>query len=354
MAKSSAATKTEKKDSGLPTALSNVLAQIQKEYGEGAIMRLGNEETKVAVPTISTGALTLDIALGVGGVPRGRVIEIFGPESSGKTTLVSHIIANAQKGGGMCAFIDAEHALDPGYAKKIGVDLDQLLVSQPDSGEEALNIAETLVRSNSLDVVVIDSVAALAPRAELEGQMGDSHVGLQARLMSQALRKLTSAINKSKTCCIFTNQIREKIGVMFGNPETTPGGRALKFYASVRLDIRRIATIKESSGKVVGNRTKVKVVKNKVAPPFTEAEFDILYAEGISWTGSIVDAAINLGLIEKRGSWLSFEGQQLGQGRDAVRDNLKTDLEMQKTLIARIHEKAKDLVLPASAPSSDD
>ncbi|HMP89209.1 MAG TPA: recombinase RecA [Kiritimatiellia bacterium] len=344
MAKSQASS-TEKHGSKLPTALSTVLAQIQKEFGDGAIMRLGNEESKTSVPAISTGALTLDIALGVGGVPRGRVIEIFGPESSGKTTLVSHIIANAQKAGGLAAFIDAEHALDPGYAKKIGVNLDELLVSQPDSGEEALNIAETLVKSNSLDVVVVDSVAALAPRAELEGAMGDSHVGLQARLMSQALRKLTAAINKSKTCCIFTNQIREKIGVMFGNPETTPGGRALKFYSSVRLDIRRIATMKDSSGKVVGNRTKVKVVKNKVAPPFTEAEFDILYAEGISWTGSIIDAAITLGLIEKRGSWLSYEGQQLGQGRDAVRDNLKTDLEMQKSLIEKIKEKSRDVVL---------
>lgn len=345
MAKSTAPTKTDKKTAGLPASLSNVLAQIQKEYGDGAIMRLGNEDHKISVPAISTGSMTLDIALGVGGVPRGRVIEIFGPESSGKTTLVSHIIANAQKNGGMCAFIDAEHALDPAYARKIGVDLDQLLVSQPDSGEEALNIAETLVRSNSLEVVVIDSVAALAPRAELEGQMGDSHVGLQARLMSQALRKLTSAINKSKTCCIFTNQIREKIGVMFGNPETTPGGRALKFYASVRLDIRRIATIKDSTGKVVGNRTKVKVVKNKVAPPFTEAEFDILYAEGISWSGSLVDAATNLGLIEKRGSWLSMDGQQLGQGRDAVRDNLKNDPEMQKLLIEKIKEKAAEVTL---------
>jgi len=349
MAKSSAAVdKKDAKDSKLPTALSNVLAQIQKEFGDGAIMRLGNEESKMVVPSISTGALTLDIALGIGGVPRGRVIEIFGPESSGKTTLVSHIIANAQKSGGLAAFIDAEHALDPGYARKIGVNLDELLVSQPDSGEEALNIAETLVRSNSLDVVVIDSVAALAPRAELEGAMGDSHVGLQARLMSQALRKLTAAINKSKTCCIFTNQIREKIGVMFGNPETTPGGRALKFYSSVRLDIRRIATMKDSTGKVVGNRTKVKVVKNKVAPPFTEAEFDILYAEGISWTGSIIDAAITLGLVEKRGSWLSYEGQQLGQGRDSVRDNLKTDLEMQKSMIAKIKEKSRDVVLVGS------
>jgi recombination protein RecA len=339
----------EKTGAKLPSALSAVLAQIQKEFGDGAIMRLSSEESKKTIPSISTGALTLDIALGIGGVPRGRVIEIFGPESSGKTTLVSHIIANAQKAGGLCAFIDTEHALDPGYARKIGVNLDELLVSQPDSGEEALNICETLVKSNSLDVVVVDSVAALAPRAELEGAMGDSHVGLQARLMSQALRKLTSAINKSKTCCIFTNQIREKIGVMFGNPETTPGGRALKFYSSVRLDIRRIATMKDPSGKVVGNRTKVKVVKNKVAPPFTEAEFDILYSEGISWTGSIIDAAITLGLVEKRGSWLSYEGQQLGQGRDSVRDNLKNDPEMQKSMIAKILEKSKDVVLVGSA-----
>lgn len=338
----------DKSGAKLPSALSAVLAQIQKEFGDGAIMRLNSEESKKTIPCISTGALTLDIALGIGGVPRGRVIEIFGPESSGKTTLVSHIIANAQKAGGLCAFIDTEHALDPGYARKIGVNLDELLVSQPDSGEEALNICESLVKSNSLDVVVVDSVAALAPRAELEGAMGDSHVGLQARLMSQALRKLTSAINKSKTCCIFTNQIREKIGVMFGNPETTPGGRALKFYSSVRLDIRRIATMKDPSGKVVGNRTKVKVVKNKVAPPFTEAEFDILYSEGISWTGSIIDAAITLGLVEKRGSWLSYEGQQLGQGRDAVRDNLKNDPEMQKSMIAKILEKSKDVVLVGS------
>ncbi len=334
---------TAKDDKKMPAALSAVLAQIQKEFGDGAIMRLGDEDHAVEVPAISTGALTLDLAIGVGGVPRGRVIEVFGPESSGKTTLVLHIIANAQKAGGLAAFIDAEHALDPAYAKKIGVNLDELLVSQPDSGEEALQIAESLVKSNSLDVVVVDSVAALAPKAELEGAMGDSHVGLQARLMSQALRKLTGAINRSKTCCIFTNQIREKIGVMFGNPETTPGGRALKFYASVRLDVRRIGTLKDPAGKVFGNRTKVKVVKNKVAPPFTEAEFDILYAEGISWTGSIVDAAIQYGLLEKRGSWLSMDGQQLGQGRDAVRDNLKNDPEMQKALIEKIKAKAKEL-----------
>ena len=336
--------KSDEKETGkkLPAQLSAVLAQIQKEFGDGAIMRLGDEDKTVKVPAIPTGALTLDLAIGVGGVPRGRVIEIFGPESSGKTTLVLHIIANAQKNGGLAAFIDAEHALDPGYARKIGVNLDELLVSQPDSGEEALQIAETLVKSNSLDVVVIDSVAALAPRAELEGAMGDSHVGLQARLMSQALRKLTSAINKSKTCCIFTNQIREKIGVMFGNPETTPGGRALKFYASLRLDVRRTGTLKDPAGKVIGSRTKVKVVKNKVAAPFAEAEFDIMYAEGISWTGSIVDAAIQHGLLEKRGSWLSYDGQQVGQGRDAARDQLKSDPEMCKILVERVTAKARE------------
>ena len=318
----------------LPPALSAVLAQIQKEFGEGAIMRLGNEGAVSKIASISTSALTLDLALGIGGVPRGRIIEVFGPESSGKTTLVLHIIAEAQKNGGMCAFIDTEHALDPGYAKKIGVDIDNLLVSQPDSGEEALIIADQLIRSNSLDVIVVDSVAALAPRAELEGQIGDSHVGLQARLMSQAMRKMTGILDKSKTVCIFTNQIREKIGVMFGNPETTPGGRALKFYSSVRLDIRRIAAIKTGDGKVVGNRTRVKVVKNKVAPPFTEAEFDILYAEGISKEGAVIDAANDLGLLDKRGTWLSFDGQQVGQGRDAARDNLRQD----PALLAKIRD----------------
>ena len=325
-----------KKDpnANLPPALSAVLAQIQKEFGEGAIMRLGNEGAVSKIASISTSALTLDMALGIGGVPRGRIIEVFGPESSGKTTLVLHIIAEAQKNGGMCAFIDTEHALDPGYAKKIGVDIDNLLVSQPDSGEEALIIADQLIRSNSLDVIVVDSVAALAPRAELEGQIGDSHVGLQARLMSQAMRKMTGILDKSKTVCIFTNQIREKIGVMFGNPETTPGGRALKFYSSVRLDIRRIAAIKAGDGKVVGNRTRVKVVKNKVAPPFTEAEFDILYAEGISKEGAVIDAANDLGLLDKRGTWLSFDGQQVGQGRDAARDNLRQD----PALLAKIRD----------------
>jgi recombination protein RecA len=340
-AKSQQASTTSGIGKNLPAALGAVLSQIQKEFGDGAIMRLGMEESVQSVPSISTGALTLDLALGIGGVPRGRIIEIFGPESSGKTTLVLHIIANAQKAGGMAAFIDAEHALDPTYAKKIGVNLDDLLVSQPDSGEEALTIADQLVRSNSLDVVVIDSVAALAPRAELEGAMGDSHVGLQARLMSQAMRKLTGILNKSKTCCIFTNQIREKIGVMFGNPETTPGGRALKFYASVRIDVRRLATIKDSTGKAVGNRTKAKVVKNKMAPPFVESEFDILYSEGISRTGAVLDAAIEHGLIDKRGTWLSFEGQQLGQGRDAARDNLKNDPEMENKIREKVMEKIR-------------
>ncbi len=354
MAKTSTPEKTdkEKKDEKTSAALSAVIAQIQKEFGEGAIMRLGDEQARVSVPFIPTGALTLDLALGIGGVPRGRVVEIFGPESSGKTTLMLHIIANAQKAGGMAAFIDAEHALDPAYAKKIGVNLNDLLVSQPDSGEEAMNIADNLIRSNALDVVVIDSVAALAPRAELEGAMGDSHVGLQARLMSQALRKLTAAINHSKTCCIFTNQLREKIGIMFGNPETTPGGRALKFYASVRLDIRKQANLKDSAGRVYGNHVKVKVVKNKVAPPFAEAEFDILYAEGISWTASIIDAALQYNLLDKRGTWLSFQGQQLGQGRDSARDNLKDDPEMQAKLVAAIKAKAQEVVGGAVAAAA--
>ena len=339
------ATPSAKKDTGsqLPPALTAVLAQIQKEFGEGAIMRLGSEGAVSQIPAISTSALTLDVALGIGGVPRGRIVEVFGPESSGKTTLVLHIIAEAQKNGGVCAFIDTEHALDPAYAGKIGVDIDNLLVSQPDSGEEALIIADQLIRSNSLDIVVIDSVAALAPRAELEGQIGDSHVGLQARLMSQAMRKMTGILDKSKTCCIFTNQIREKIGVMFGNPETTPGGRALKFYSSVRLDIRRIAAIKAGDGRVVGNRTRVKVVKNKVAPPFTEAEFDILYAEGISREGAVIDAANNFSLLDKRGTWLSYEGKQLGQGRDAARENLRNNPELLATLQEAVWAKHTEL-----------
>jgi recombination protein RecA len=328
-------------------ALNDVIAQITKQFGDGAIMKLGSEEgSSPADGVISTGALTLDLALGVGGIPRGRVVEIYGPESSGKTTLMLHIVANVQRAGGQAAFIDTEHALDPVYARKIGVNLDELLVSQPDSGEEAMNICETLVKSNAIDIVVVDSVAALAPKAELEGEMGQSHVGLQARLMSQALRKLTGSINRSKTTVLFTNQIREKIGVMFGSPETTPGGRALKFYSSIRMDIRRIATLKDNKGEAFGNRAKVKVVKNKVAPPFREAEFDILYAEGISWTGSIVDCAIAHGLIEKRGSWLSFDGQQLGQGRDSAKEALKTDPALAQILIDRVMAKVHGVELP--------
>lgn len=322
-----------------PTELDAVLAQIRKEFGDGAIMRMGDAEATKKIPCISTGSFSLDMALGIGGLPRGRVTEIFGPDASGKTTLALHVIANAQKAGGLAAFVDAEHALDPGYTRKIGVNLDDLLVSQPASGEEALTITETLVKSNAVDVVVIDSVAALTPRAELDGNMGDSHMGLQARLMSQALRKLTGCISSSKTLCVFTNQIREKIGVMFGNPETTPGGRALKFYASVRLDIRRIGMIKDANGEVIGNRTRVKVVKNKVAPPFLEAEFDILYAKGISWEGSVLDSAIKQGLIDKRGSWLSFEGEQIGQGQDAARLYLETNPALTNKLIEKIREK---------------
>ena len=321
------------------TELSAVLAQIQKDFGDGAIMRLGDEDAKVGIDAISTGAFTLDLALGIGGVPCGRVVEIYGPESSGKTTLMLHVVASAQQNGGTAAFIDVEHALDPAYAKKLGVNIDELLVSQPNSGEEALNIAETLVKSNAIDVVVIDSVAALAPRAELEGDIGDAHVGLQARLMSQALRKLTAGIKQSNCCCLFTNQIREKIGVMFGSPETTPGGRALKFYASVRMDIRRIATLKDSSGRATGIRAKVKVVKNKVAPPFAIGEFDIDYGKGISWVGSILDAAIEHNLVEKRGSWLSYNGQQLGQGRDAAVEVLKENEAIQKEIMQKVRDE---------------
>ncbi len=300
------------------------IQQIAKDYGEGAIMKLGDAQV-MDVEVIPTGNILIDRALGVGGVPRGRVVEIYGPESSGKTTLTLTIIAQAQRRGGLAAFIDVEHALDPQYARVLGVNVDELLVAQPSSGEEALRICETLIRSNALDVVVIDSVAALVTKAELEGEIGDTTVGAQARLMSAALRKLTSLISKARTTCIFTNQIREKIGVMFGNPETTPGGKALKFYASVRMDIRRIGAIKQPDGVVVGNRTKIKVVKNKVAPPFTEAEFDIMYNEGISATGSLLDLALEKNIIEKRGSWLSYKGTQLAQGRDAAKEALKND-----------------------------
>ncbi len=319
--------------------LAIAVGQIEKEFGKGSIMRLGDNAV-VDVPVISTGALSLDIALGTMGLPRGRIVEIFGPESSGKTTLCLHVIANAQKAGGTAAIIDAEHAIDPVYAKKIGVNIDNLLISQPDCGEDALNIVETLVRSNAVDVLVIDSVAALVPRAEIEGQMGDSFVGLQARMMSQALRKLTGAINRSRTCCIFTNQLREKIGVMFGNPETTPGGNAMKYYCTVRLDIRRIGTLKDgANGEATGARTKVKVVKNKLAPPFKVAEFDINWNEGISRVGSVLDVATDMGLIEKRGSWFSYDGEQLAQGRDGTKAYLSEHPELVDKILSAIKAK---------------
>ncbi|MBM4164008.1 MAG: recombinase RecA [Lentisphaerae bacterium] len=320
------------------SGLEAVLAQIRKEFGDAAIMRMGDASATKDIAVISTGSFSLDLALGVGGLPRGRVVEIYGQESSGKTTLTLHVIAHAQRNGGLAAFVDAEHALDPNYARRLGVKLDDLLISQPNSGEEALTITEQLVKSGALDVVVVDSVAALTPQAEIDGNMGDSHMGLQARLMSQAMRKLTSAISQTKTLCIFTNQMREKIGVMFGNPETTPGGRALKFYASVRLHVQKIGAIKEPSGTVIGNRTRVKVVKNKVAPPFTEAEFDILYARGISWEGSVLDAAIATNVVSKRGSWLSFGTEQIGQGALAATEFLRTHPEITAQIVAQVRE----------------
>jgi recombination protein RecA len=303
-------------------AIDLALTQIEKQFGKGSVMRLGSRETVASIGIIPTGSLAFDAALGVGGMPRGRVVEIFGPESSGKTTLALHVIAEAQKTGGIAAFVDAEHALDAPYARKLGVDIDNLLVSQPDNGEQALEIAEMLIRSGALDVCVIDSVAALVPKAELEGEMGDAHMGLQARLMSQALRKLTGIVSKSRTCMVFINQIREKIGVMFGNPETTTGGRALKFYASVRVDVRRVASIKDGD-EVTGSRTKVKVVKNKIAPPFREAEFDIMYGEGISKEGDLIDVGVEKGIIEKTGAWFAYRGERLGQGRENVKQFLK-------------------------------
>jgi recombination protein RecA len=315
-------TAESKISAGRQRDLDAAISSITKAYGDGSIMRLGDARAKVGIGFIPTGALSVDLALGVGGVPRGRVVEIFGPESSGKTTLMLHVIANAQKAGGLAAFIDAEHALDPAYAKKLGVNLDELLVSQPDSGEEALSICETLARSNALDVIVIDSVAALVPKAELEGEMGMATMGMQARLMSQALRKLTAVLAKSKTTCVFTNQLREKVGVMFGNPETTPGGKALKFYASIRIDIRRRDTLKDAAGVAIGNAVKVKIVKNKVAPPFAEAEFEIIYNHGINKEGSIIDVGLTHGVVEKKGAWLQFNGELIGQGKDAARQAL--------------------------------
>ena len=314
------------------------ISAITKQFGEGSIMRLGDNH-KMKVETISTGSLAIDLALGVGGLPRGRIVEIYGPESSGKTTFCLSLIAEAQRKGGLAAFIDVEHALDPKYARIVGVNLDDLLVSQPDSGEDALNIAETLIRSNAIDVIVIDSVAALVSKAELDGQMGDATVGSQARLMSQAMRRLTAVVSKTKCVCVFTNQIREKIGVMFGSPETTPGGRALKFFSSVRIDIRRREQLKQPDGKVIGNRTKIKIVKNKVAPPFTECEFDIMYNEGISTTGSVLDLGLEHKILEKRGAWISYKGDLIGQGRDAAKATLKEKPDLAKEVMDAVYAK---------------
>lgn len=319
-------------------ALDVALAQIDKQFGKGSIMRMG-EKGSLAIDTVPTGALALDVALGVGGLPRGRVVEIFGPESSGKSTLAMHVVAEAQRNGGICAYVDAEHAMDPIYARAIGVDIDQLLISQPDTGEQALEIADMLVRSGAIDVVVIDSVAALTPRAEIEGEMGDTHVGLQARLMSQALRKLTANLNRTNTVAIFINQLREKIGVMFGSPETTPGGRALKFYSSVRLDIRRIESIKDGA-EVVGSRTRVKVVKNKVAPPFRQAEFDIMYGKGISREGSLLDLAVEMNIAKKSGAWFTYEGEQLGQGRENAKNFLSQNPEIMMEMSEKVRTAA--------------
>ena len=319
-------------------ALDTTLGQIEKQFGQGAVMKMGDKGS-MSMESVPTGALALDLALGIGGMPRGRIAEIFGPEGSGKTTLATHVVAEAQRNGGICAYIDAEHAMDPVYAKAIGVDVDELLISQPDTGEQALEIADMLIRSGALDVVVIDSVAALTPRAEIEGDMGDTHVGLQARLMSQALRKLTSNLNKSKTICIFINQLREKIGVMFGSPETTPGGRALKFYSSVRLDIRRIEAIKDGT-EIVGNRTRVKVVKNKCAPPFRQAEFDIMYGAGISREGSVIDLGSDLDIVKKSGAWYTYEGEQLGQGRENAKRFLTENPEVMMEITDRVWREA--------------
>jgi recombination protein RecA len=333
-------------------AIETALSQLEKQFGKGSVMRLGSKEAIVPISVISTGAISFDAALGVGGVPRGRVIEIFGPESSGKTTVTLQIIAEAQKAGGLAAFVDAEHALDPAYARKLGVDIDNLLISQPDYGEQALEIVEALVRSNAIDVLVVDSVAALVPKAELDGEMGDSHMGLQARLMSQALRKLTGTVSKSRTCLIFINQIRDKIGVMFGNPETTTGGRALKFYSSMRIDIRRIGAVKEGDV-VVGSRTKIKVVKNKVAAPFRDAEFDILYGEGISREGDGLDLAVLHNIVDKSGAWYSYQGERIGQGRENVRNFLKENKDVFGRIDAEVRKKLNiGAALPAAIPDA--
>ena len=333
-------------------ALQTALAQIEKQFGKGAVMKLG-QNSSLNVEAIPTGSLSLDIALGIGGVPRGRIVEIYGPESSGKTTVALHIVAEAQKMGGEAVFIDVEHALDPVYAQALGVDIDSLLVSQPDTGEQALEICEALVRSGAIDVVVVDSVAAMTTKAEIEGEMGDSFVGLQARLMSQALRKLTGAISKSNAVCIFINQLREKIGVMYGNPETTPGGRALKFYSSVRLDVRKKDPIKEG-GEIIGNLTRVKVVRNKVAPPFREAEFDIMYGEGISREGEIIDLAVKLDIIKKSGSWYSYEGNRIGQGRDKVKQYLKENPDVREQIAKQVMDQKDQLLAPSKAKKKED
>ena len=333
-------------------SLKNAMKQIEKDYGKGAIMRLGDAAANMNVEVISTGILPLDIALGVGGIPRGRIIEIYGPESSGKTTVTLHMIAEAQRQGGVAAFIDAEHALDPVYAKNLGVDIDNLLISQPDTGEQALEIVEALVRSGAIDIIVVDSVAALVPRAEIEGDMGDAHVGLLARLMSQAMRKLTGIISKSQTTAIFINQIREKVGTMYGNPETTTGGRALKFYSSVRLDVRKFDVVKQGTT-ILGNRTKVKVVKNKVAPPFKVAEFDIMYGEGVSKESSVIDIAADLDILNKSGSWYSYNGNRLGQGKDTVKEILRNQPELMAEIEAKLYEMLKDadVILRLTSPA---
>jgi len=341
-------------DSGKKKALELAIAQIQKQFGEGAIMALGKHASTQGLSVIKTGAISLDVALGVGGVPRGRIIEIYGPESSGKSTLATHIVANAQKNGGLAAYIDAEHALDPSYATKIGVNINDLMISQPDNGEEALNIAEMLARSNAVDVIVIDSVAALVPKSELDGEIGDQHMGLQARMMSQALRKLTATLSRSNTCAIFINQIREKIGVMFGNPETTSGGRALKFYASIRMDIRRIGGIKgPDNTNDIGSRVKVKVVKNKCAPPFRIAEFDIIFNEGISHIGSLIDIGVESNIIDKKGTWFSYQTHRLGQGREAAREELRRNPKMIEEIEKAIHAKLADASVSQKVPLTE-